>query len=340
MGRRENTFRIDFSNVPKKPDTAKVHKFCATVLGLKQCEVLRIQNSRALGVTFVKVVDLAVAQRVCEQHDNQHEITADGKTYPLRITLEDGAVEVRLYDLSEDVSDQRISEFLGKYGEVIEIREQRSGADLDFPGIPTGIRIVKMIVKHNIESWVTIDGETTAVAYYGQRHTCKHCRDFIHVGITCVQNKKLFVQKSYADAAKQVNPNPSAPRVSIIAGVNQNSNNSTPTAHKANKTSTNSAKAESMPPPKQPPRQIQQQLVPSERDHSSDNGSMTGSTGQPPSVSNGTVRKSANIISDGNDTDTSVGSTSSKRQLRSRPPGKKPRVEDANNKRDEDTQAC
>lgn len=348
MGRRGNTFRIDFSNVPKKPDTAKVHKFCATVLGLKQGEVLRIQNSRALGVTFVKVIDLALAQRVCEEHDNQHEISVDGKKYPLRITLEDGAVEVKLFDLSEDVTDQTISEFLAKYGEVIEIREQRSGADVDFPGILTGVRIVKMIVKHNIESWITIDGETTAVAYFGQRNTCKHCRDFVHVGITCVQNKKIFVQKSYADAARQMGSTPSAPRVSIVPAANPNCKTASQTAPKANKSSTNSAGAEDMPPPKQAPHQKPQQVLPKllsvEQNALASSGSLTDSTGQQTAANIGIVRKSANGISDGNDTDTSVGSSSSSlqhpaRQLRNRPPGKKPRVEDSNNKREGSNQS-
>ena len=80
----------------------------------KKGEVLRIQNSRALGVSFVKVVSLEVAQRICQEHDNRHEITCDGKKYPQRITLEDGAVEVRLYDLSEDVSDQNIVQIGGE----------------------------------------------------------------------------------------------------------------------------------------------------------------------------------------------------------------------------------
>ena len=100
----------------------------------------------------MKVIDLALAQRICEEHDNKHDILVDGKKYPLRITLEEGAVEVRLYDLSEDVSDQKITDYLMKYGDVIAIREQRCGADVDFPGISTGVRVAKMIVKRNIES--------------------------------------------------------------------------------------------------------------------------------------------------------------------------------------------
>lgn len=57
-----------------------------------------------------------------------------------------------------------------------------------------------MKVKQNIPSYVVIDGELTALSYYGQKQTCKHCQDYAHNGISCVENKKLLVQKTYADA--------------------------------------------------------------------------------------------------------------------------------------------
>ena len=344
MGRRENTFRIDFSNVPKKPDNAKVHSFCATVLGLKQGEVLRIQNSRTVGSSFVKVTDLALAQRICEEHDNKHDITVDGKKYPLRITLEEGAVEVRLYDLSEDVTDKKITEYLVKYGDVIAIREQRCGADVDFPGISTGVRVAKMIVKRNIESWVTIDGEMTQVSYYGQRQTCRHCRDYMHIGATCVQNKKLLVQKSYADAAKQMSstiPPPQTRQLTpMVKQMNAIQNHDSPEAKKADITP---SKVDTMPPPKQIPNRQQAKLLPVPPSKGTEKnsptlpstsgstlpsirGSLTPSTGQQPSESGGVECRSASLKSNGNETDSSVDSSSSKRQLRSRPPGKKPRV--------------
>lgn len=343
MGRRENTFRIDFANVPKKPDNAKVHKFCATILGLKQGEVLRIQNSRTLGVSFVKVVDLELAQKICEEHDNKHDITVDGKKYPLRITLEDGAVEVRLYDLSEDVSDQKIADFLSRYGDVISIREQRCGADTDFPGISTGVRIAKMVVKRNIESWVTVDGEVTSLSYFGQLQTCRHCREYIHIGATCVQNKKLLVQKSYADAAKQTPSQKTSPldKTNTTApGVNQTKN----TSNQPARFEQNSAQSEKMLPPKPIPQRKQQSLLPPplglEQQFPllptppgsvppSGSGSLAPFTGQQPPASSGALRKTVSGKSDGNETDSSVGSSSSRRHLRPRPPsGKKPRVED------------
>ena len=167
MGRL-NTFRINYGNLPNKPGLGQVQKFCANELGLKQGEVIRIQNSRALGVTFVTVVDLDLARKVCDEHGkNHHMLGSDGKKYPLILMLEDGAVEVKLYDLSADVSNTDVINYLSKHGEVREIYEEQLGDDQDFPGAYTGIRIAKMVVTENIDSWVTINGELTQVTYFG-----------------------------------------------------------------------------------------------------------------------------------------------------------------------------
>lgn len=106
----------------------------------------------------------------------------------MRITLEDGAVEALLFDLSEDVADQKIADFLGWYGDGITIREQRNGADVNFPGISTGVRVAKMVVKRNMKSWVTTDGEMTQVAYYWQHQTLRHCQEFNHIGAFRIKN--------------------------------------------------------------------------------------------------------------------------------------------------------
>lgn len=206
--RRENTFRIDYTNVPKKPTSEEVHQFVGATLGLKRGEVLRIQYSRNLGIAFVKTACLEVAQKIVAENDDKHELTADGKAYKLQLKMEDGAVEVRLFNLSEDVSNAKITKFLAAYGEVLSIREEVWDEKHLFAGLPTGVRVARMVVKRNIASYVTIDSETTHLAYYGQQQTCKYCSEFAHNGVSCVQNKKLLVQKlaastaSYADVAK------------------------------------------------------------------------------------------------------------------------------------------
>lgn len=211
MRRRENTFRIEYANVPKKPSFEELHEFIGTVLGMSHEEVKRIQCSRTLGCAFITASDLSVAQRVVEQHDDKHDIESDGKLYRLRLKMEDGAVEVKLYDLPIDITDAQIAEFLRDYGEVLSIYEQMWGENYRFGGYPTGVRSAKMVVKRNIPSYVTIDGETTNVSFFGQQLTCRHCIESAHSGISCIQNKKLLVQKlsadqnskSYANVARQ-----------------------------------------------------------------------------------------------------------------------------------------
>lgn len=214
--RRENTFRIEYANVPKKPSSEEVHRFVGETLGLKREEVLRIQYSRNTGIAFVKTPSLELAQKVVEDNDDKHELMVDGKPYKLRMRMEDGAVLVRLFNLSEDVTNEEIEKFLIAYGEILSIQEELSDAKHFFPGLPTGVRIVRMCVQKAIASYVTIDGETTLLSYNGQQQTCRYCGEYIHNGISCVQNKKLLVQKlatnssSYADVMK--NPKPRSPK--------------------------------------------------------------------------------------------------------------------------------
>lgn len=203
MSRRENTFRIDYSNVPRKPSYEDVHHFIANDLDLKKEEVLRIQCSRSSGCAFVKVCNLDLAQKVVTEHDNVHEFEVDGKAYKLRLRLEDGAVEVKLFDLSEDVSRQKIEEFLSAYGDVLKAYEQVWENNFEFAGVSTGLWVVRMMVKKNIPSYVTIDGEITYVQYFGQHQTCRHCGEFVHNGASCVQNKKLLLQKLSADKSSK-----------------------------------------------------------------------------------------------------------------------------------------
>lgn len=217
MTRRENTFRIDLANVPKRPTYEEIHNFVATELGLQRHEVQRIQCSRSANCVFVKVAGLELAQKVCEEHDAKHEVVVDDQKYVLRIRMEDGAVEVKLFDLPEDISEVCITDFLSAYGEVLSIREQLWTDQYTFGGSSTGVWVARMIVKRNIPSYVVIDGETTFLSYYGQLQSCKHCGEYVHNGASCVQNKKLLIQKLSADtSAKQSYANvakkPAAPK--------------------------------------------------------------------------------------------------------------------------------
>lgn len=205
MQRRENTFRIDYAKIPKKPSYEELHYFISEVLGMKREEVIRLQCSRYLGCAFVKANSLAVAERIVQEHDGKHEMEVDKKRYTLRLWMEDGGVDVKLHDLSEDVQDESITNFLKEYGDILSIREVLWDSKYHFGAIPTGVRVARMVVKKNIPSTVTIDSETTCVSYNGQQQTCRHCNELIHNGISCIQNKKLLLQKLQADKGSYVN---------------------------------------------------------------------------------------------------------------------------------------
>ena len=326
MGRL-NTFRIDYGGLPNKPTLDKVQKFCAEKLGLKRGEVIRIQNSRALGVTFVTVANLNLALKVCDEHGTCHEaMGSDKKKYPLTIMMEDGTVAVKLFDLSDDVSDTDITDFLEQYGEVWSVFEEKTGDDQPFPGIFTGVRIAKMVVNKNIGSWVTIKGELTQISYFGQRQTCRHCLDYLHVGVGCVQNKKLLVQKTFADAVKQpVNPSkppkltpakPTGKQPILPKQPEKPPMTPKPDAVEQISKPTNGDGAEKMP-VDQPEDEESIFLVPQTPDlPPSGSGLLENTKNQQPPASGGAGRKTANGKSDGNETDTS---TSSRRSLRGRP---------------------
>lgn len=317
MARRINTFRIDYSMIPKKPSFEEVHEFIATVIGLKREEVERIQCSRTHGCAFVKTTDLAIAQRVVEENDNKHEIEVEDKIYKLRIVMEDGAVEVKLHDLPEDIQEPAIVDFLSAYGEVYGLRELMWGEKFAYDGFPSGIWVAKMKVKQNIPSYVVIDGELTALSYYGQKQTCKHCQDYAHNGISCVENKKLLVQKTYADAAKQV---PSG-KISSTRESKQKKTKK-PMQKSVFTKLTDSKKT----PPGSSALALTSLVKPTSQLATTSKTDLTNML--PPKT---TLVPTKKTVSEGYDTDTSTTSTNSKRSLRSGSGAKKVRPNDEDN---------
>ena len=188
--------------------------------------------------------------------------------------------------------------------------------------------------------------------YKGQLLSCKHCKESAHTGISCVQNKKLLVQKSYANVAKQ-SSNRQPPKKSTGARppytkpVGQGS--TVPQL-------TSSAAFPELP---KPPSQTEQSASCTRGNGPSDQIATTSSRVQPQSSHASStphqsslpeVSKSDSALADlfkkpayalrssskgGNETDESSASTNSSRS-RHRPPGKKPRRETADDEQEGD----
>lgn len=158
---RENTFKVDLNNFPKRPTFEEIHTFVCETIGLRLDQVIRLQMNHVQNCAQVKCVDLQTAQEAVERHNEKHELVVNGKTVKVRLAMDDGGVEVKIHDLSENVSNAEIDAFLRQYGEVVSIREMIWGPNFAFKGVSSGVKIAKMILRRHIKSFVTIQGEQT-----------------------------------------------------------------------------------------------------------------------------------------------------------------------------------
>ena len=104
--RRENTFRIEYAGTPRRHSVEEVHHFVGEKLGLKREQFVRIQIYYTQNYAFVQCTNLDTAKNVVELHNNKHDIVLDKKRGKIRLRLEDGSVEVKLHDLTEETTDE------------------------------------------------------------------------------------------------------------------------------------------------------------------------------------------------------------------------------------------
>ncbi|KXJ79122.1 hypothetical protein RP20_CCG002273 [Aedes albopictus] len=192
---RENTFKVDLSNFPKRPSFEEIHGFIHETIGLTVDQVLRLQMNHAQNCAHVKCRDLKTAQDAVDRHDNRHELEVNRTKFRVRLAMDDGGVEIKIHDLSENVRNEDIAAYLKQFGDVVSIKEQVWGENFVFKGVSSGVRVAKVILRRHIKSFVSICGEETLVSYRNQPQWCKHCTNPSHPGNTCVENKKLLGQK-------------------------------------------------------------------------------------------------------------------------------------------------
>ncbi|KAL9697274.1 hypothetical protein quinque_000715 [Culex quinquefasciatus] len=153
---RENTFLVDFGNIPKKPSSEEVHTFVGRHLGVTREQLVQIQLHHIDDCVYVKLTNLLLAQKIVSDHDNKHDFVVKGVKYKLRLRMADGGIEVKLHDLSENVTSEQISRHMTAYGEVLSIDWLVFGDKHHIPGLRSGVRQVKMVLRELIKSYVTI----------------------------------------------------------------------------------------------------------------------------------------------------------------------------------------
>lgn len=192
---RENTFKVLLSTFPKRPTFEELHIFVYQTLGLRLDQVVRLQMNHAQNCVHVKCIDLKTAQDTVINHDGQHELEVNKKKYKVRLQMDDGGVEIKIHDLSENVTKEEIVAALRQYGDVLSTKELCWSENFVGKGTASGVWVVKMDLRRHIKSFITIQGEQTLVTYRNQPQTCRHCMNLSHPGSTCVENKKLLGQR-------------------------------------------------------------------------------------------------------------------------------------------------
>lgn len=122
--------------------------------------------------------------------------------------MEDGTIEVRIHDIRPRISNQQVAQRMKEFGPISSVREE-VWKDF-FPGVPNGVRILRMKLIKPIPSYITIDAVMTLVTYRGQVATCKHCNRNVHYTQTCSEYAKSLLPSvnerlTIADVVKNSN---------------------------------------------------------------------------------------------------------------------------------------
>lgn len=195
-GYRKNSFVIDFSVMPIRPKLNVVQDFVFTKMKLDMNLVKNLQTSITKSQVIIEVDSAATAENIVAQHSLKHSLEHDKQLYPIPVHPADNAIEVKVYDLPPHMPNQLIASHFAAFGKVISVRNDVWKEY--FPGIPNGVRIVRMEVQRPIPSYVPVSGELSYVLHVNQVKTCRHCAQKIHIGKSCAAARKVATARSGA----------------------------------------------------------------------------------------------------------------------------------------------
>lgn len=201
---RENVLVVDVSVLPVRPDVGTVKEFLETQLKINYADVKGIQLHHTRNCILIEMVDKKVASRYQLEHNCKRKIVAANQEFKIPVYVDGDAVTVRVNDLPSTVSNVAVAEFMLKFGEVISIRNETWKHY--FPGIPNGVRVLRMNLIRNIPSHLIIANESTTVSYMNQPITCRRCNYPAHPNRRCADSSGTTT-----DAAATVTPNSPSP---------------------------------------------------------------------------------------------------------------------------------
>ncbi|XP_035898822.1 uncharacterized protein LOC118511730 [Anopheles stephensi] len=196
MSVSDRTFKVDFSQIPRKPTRTEIFSFLTDKLSLKPEKLEMVQFLNLSTSVVVEMKEEGDALLIVEVHDRKHTITCNGRDHAIPITMEDDTKVVTIQEVSAKVTNADIISALEAFGEVKGAKDLLWEEPTPFPGVRNGNRAVKMLINRPIPSYITIKGERGRITYRGQEQTCMYCDQMVHYGVSCTQNRKNNSQKA------------------------------------------------------------------------------------------------------------------------------------------------
>lgn len=249
---RKNTLVVDFSVLPVRPEAATIQKFLYENIKLQLKDVASIQLHSIRNCVFVELTSAELASKYQNGNNLKHVINHEGRAFKIPVYVDDAAVTVRIHDLSTDIPHTVVKKHMeDRYGFVLSIGRERWKHY--FPGIPNGVRLLRMHLTKPIPSFIEIENQLTTVTYENQVKSCRYCQKPVHPKRKCTELPKetAFLHQNETITASPTslfNENNFPALASVaVSTPNQSSQTIVPTAsiqHESNQTKNNNADAD------------------------------------------------------------------------------------------------
>ncbi|KXJ71031.1 hypothetical protein RP20_CCG021712 [Aedes albopictus] len=118
-------------------------------------DVRSIQLHSLKNCVYIEMHNAGVPPRMAKQHNLQHSIKYKESCYYIPIYVDGPTTTIRIHDLSPQMSNSIISDYLAQYGDVISVSNEVWKHY--FVGLPNGVRVVRMKMKKPVPAHITID---------------------------------------------------------------------------------------------------------------------------------------------------------------------------------------
>lgn len=180
-------------------------------------QIKNLQLSISKSYVFLELESADLVEQLVVENNKKFFIASEKGDVAIPLYIADGAIDVKVHDLPPYMPNSIIAKHMESYGEILSVKND-TWHDF-FPGIPNGVRIVRIRLNKGIPSYINIDNETAYVRYRNQVPTCKYCSRNLHIGSKCSDIRKAL--------ANSVNERLTL--ASIVQGVNPGSSSLQPT---------------------------------------------------------------------------------------------------------------